>query len=1042
MKRIRLFLTGLLLVMTANLFAQNLQVTGTVTDASTGDPIPFASVQVKGTMVGTATDDNGKYSISVSANGVLIFSSVGYTNVETQVMNRTVINAALPVDAIALEDVILVAYGTAKKSSFTGSAVSVSGDKIKKTQVSNISKALEGAVPGLQTASSSGTPGSGASIIIRGLGSISASQSPLIVVDGVPYEGSLNSIPTQDIENLTVLKDAAANSMYGARGSNGVILIQTRQAKTDVIQVSFEARAGVNTRGVPAYNIITNPAEYYEMMYESIRNSLTEGGGMSLMQANLFTADKLISNYLKYNIYKGVADNALIDPYTGKINPNAKTLKWTDNWSTDPFHNGIRQEYNLNILGGTEKTKAYASVSYLGDDGYVSNSGFNRIAARVKIDQTVNKFIKAGVNLAYSNTEQQTFGSASSNYSNIFMFSQSIGPIYPIYLYDADGLPLKDVNGKTRYDYGTEYNRPYAQEQNPLSSLINGERKYVRDNISSRAYVDFNIMKDLKFTVNMAYDVFLDTNTEFTTPVGGDAKGVGGRGYKTSSRYAALNANQLLSYSPTFGDHSISLLLGHENKRDNSNYLMGHMTNFVDIYNPEFANATLYQDLTSNTSEYALEGYFGRAEYSYKDRYYLSGSYRMDASSRFAPDVRWGSFWSVGASWRVTGEDFLKGSNIINNLKLKASYGTQGNDNIGMSKVYLDLYTISRVNGKAGVSKSFRGNPAVTWEKSTNMNVGIEAGFWNRVNIAADFFIKKTTDMIYYRPLPPSEGSPSSKIVNDIDMKNTGVEFEISVDAVKTRDIRWNISFNGTTYKNELTKLPSDKDPKGYQAGSYWRKLGGSLYDYYTYQWAGVNEENGKPQYKKYVKDAEGKETGEIELVNKTSDATLKEVGKSSIPKLYGGITTTLDAFGVDLSISGAYQYGGYVWDSFYSSLMNPGDAGNNMHTDMFNRWTVNNKKTDVPRLLYQDRDANASCDKWLVTASYFSLRNVTLGYTIPSKLTNKVDIQRVRIYLSGDNLWLKSARKGLDPRQSFDGGTGYVYSALSTYSVGLNIVF
>ena len=432
--------------------------------------------------------------------------------------------------------------------------------------------------------------------------------------------------------------------------------------------------------------------------------------------------------------------------------------------------------------------------------------------------------------------------------------------------------------------------------------------------------MDVRILKDLKFTANVAYDVFNSRWVENYTNVGGDALSVGGRGYQTSSRNAALNINQLLNYNPTFGDHELNVLLGHETKNDQYNYLYGHMTNFVDNNNKDFANATMYQNLTSYSQGYALEGFFGRVEYNYGNKYYATASYRRDGSSRFAPENRWGDFWSVGASWRLDQEGFLRGSSVIDQLKLKASYGTQGNDNIGMTKVYQDLYSIARVDGEASLTKSFRGNRDVTWEKSTNFNVGVEAALFGRVNLNVDYFIKKTTDMIYNRPLAPSQGSPSSLLVNDIDMQNSGVEFELSADLVKTRDIRWNLSINGTHYKNQLTKLPSDKDPEGYQSGSYWRKIGGSLYDWYTYEWAGVDPTNGLPQYNKYTKDDDGNET--VTIVNRTSEASLREIGKSALPDFYGGFSTSLHAYGFDLSAAFAFQIGGWVSDSHYQMLM------------------------------------------------------------------------------------------------------------------------
>ena len=1027
--------------------AQVQTVTGTVTSEEDGLPIVGASVTVKGTQQGTATDMDGHFTIAnvpASAKSIV----VSYIGMDTQELHITKnMKVVLSSNSQSLDEVMVVAYGTAKKSSFTGAASTVKGDKIQKLQVSNISKALEGSVAGLQTASSSGTPGSSSSIIIRGLGSISSSQSPLIVVDGVPYEGSLNSISTQDIESLTVLKDAAANSMYGARGSNGVIIITTKGSKSGKTRINFEARYGFNDRGVGNYDIITDAGEYYEMAYESIRNSLVEQMGYA--GASQYVAKNLISGYLKYNKFKGVADDQLIDPATGKLNPAAKTYKWNDDWTKDPFHNGTRQEYNINVTGGTENTQAYVSLGYLSDEGYMVGSSFDRISARVKVDQKIGKYFKIGGNVAYANTIQDRFDSqVGANYSNIFMFSQSIAPIYPIYLYDRDGNLMRDEKGAVRYDFGTEYVRPYASEQNPLAVAKENIYKITRDNLSSRGYLEAYFLNDFKFTANIAYDVFNTRQTDYATPIGGDAASVGGRGYKYSTRTGALNCNQLLNWNHSFGDHNVNVLLGHETKNDKYEYLYGEMTNFSDPSNPEFSNAAQYQGLSSYTGEYALEGYFIKGEYNYADKYYFTASFRRDGSSKFAKENRWGSFWALGASWRLKEEAFLKDVDFVDNLKVKASFGTQGNDNIldpngyTIYKAYSDLYTVERVDGAAAFTKVFRGNRDLTWEKSNNFNIGFEGSFFDRLNVNFDFFIKETKDMLYASPLASSEGTPTWIYRNEMDMKNTGVELEINADVIKTKNFKWNVAFNATHYKNELTKLPdskpADQYPDGYQAGSYWRKIGGSLYDFYTYEYAGVDPENGKPLYNKYTKDENGVET--VTTVNTTSEASLRQTGKSAIPKLTGGLSTTFEAYGFDLSIQTAFQIGGYVWDSQYMTLMNTGDAGENFHKDMFNRWTPANTNTNIPQLLYQAQDQALGGDFALINASYFSLRNLTLGYSLPKSLIKKVGIGNLRVYLTGDNLWLQSKRKGLDPRQSFSGGTGYVYSALSSYSIGLNL--
>ena len=1061
-KRLTLFFASLFLCVGAAL-AQT-KVTGTVLSQEDGEPLIGAAVKVVGTTIGVAADIDGQFSVVLpEGKNQLEISYLGFEKVIVKAKDG--MRISLKPDATSLEEVVVVAYGTQKKSSFTGSAATVKGEKLEKMQVSNLGKALEGAAAGVQITSTNGTPGADAQIRIRGIGSISASQQPLIVVDGVPYEMSLNSIPTQDIETMTILKDAAANSMYGARGSNGVIMITTKSGKTGKVNINFDARYGFNTRGVPTYDVISDAGQYYEMMYESYRNSLVEQMGME--EASKYAAEHLIDGNLKYNVFKGVADNQLIDPTTGKINPAATQRKWNDDWNKDPFKHGVRQEYNATLTSGTENTKVFASLGYLKDEGYMKGSGFDRYNGRVKFDQNIGKSIRVGGNIAYSHTDYKTFGDTQSNYSNIFMFSQNIAPIYPIYLYKEDGSLWLNDNGERQYDWGTQYTRPYGAEQNPLAAAEANVQRNERDNVSSRGYFEWTFLNDFKFTANVAYDVYNGWYTELMTPIGGDALSVGGRGYKEVYRKGALNVNQLIDWNHTFaGDHDVHVLLGHENKNDKYRYFYGEMTQFSDPTNPEFANAAQYQDMTSYSWEYALEGYFLKGEYNYADKYYLTASIRRDGSSRFHKDNRWGTFWAVGGSWRLNEEEFMKDVKWLNSLKLKVSYGTQGNDHLldedglDLIHVYSDLYKVNRVDGAAAFSKWLRGNPNVTWEKSRNFNAGFEAQLWNRLNIGFDFFIKETRDMLYQSPLAASEGKPSYIWRNEMNMKNTGFEIELSGDIIKNNTLTWNASLNLTHYKNELTKLPDSKPasefPNGYQAGRYWRKLGGSLYDWYRYEYVGVDPETGKPQYNHYtyetdadgnvVRDADGNEIiKSIEKVNTASEATLRQTGKSAIPDLTGGLSTTVTAYGFDLTVSTAFQLGGWAWDAQYASLMNAGDKGENFHKDMLNRWTATNTATNIPALNYSDQNAgiDSSSDYFLTKGNYFSLRNVTLGYTLPKQWLTRAGISNVRVYLTGDNIWLKSKRKGFDPRYSFSGYNQYAgYSALSSYSVGVNVAF
>ncbi|HOO24760.1 MAG TPA: TonB-dependent receptor [Paludibacteraceae bacterium] len=1049
----------LVCLLTATLaYGQNRQISGTVLTMEDDEPVIGASILVKGTTLGTITDVDGKFSISIPQEAnLLVFTYVGLKTVEAEAKNGMIVR--MEVNAAELDEVIMTAYGQSTKKAFTGSAQSVKGEELQKLQVSNVSQSLEGSMAGVQVSSSSGQPGESASIRIRGIGSISASQEPLIVVDGIPYEGSLNSIPTQDIADLTVLKDAAANSMYGARGSNGVILITTKKGTSGKVEVNFESRIGGNMRGVPTYDIISNPADYYEMQWEAQRNSYL-ASGYSYLSAGVYSTNDLINN-LSYNIYKGIPDNQLIDPTTGRINPNAKELKWKDSWAKDPFQTGLRQEYVFNLSGGAGKTTYYLSATYLDENSYIKNSGFDRFATRANIESEVTKWFKAGINLAYSHTSQDAPDAGGGNYSNIFFFSQSIAPIYPIYLYDmTTGEPILDSEGKKRYDFGTEYNRPYAGEQNPLATMIANIYRYTMDNLSLRGFLEFSFLKDFKFRVNASYDALNLNQTEFMTPIGGDALSVNGQGSKATQRVGALNTNQLLTYDGEFGEHDLNVLVGHEYKQDNAEVLYGSMSEFLDPANPEFSNAGKIDNLTSYTAGYRIQSFLSRVEYDYAEKYYFSASYRCDGSSYFAPKVRWGSFWSVGASWRMKEESWLKDVEQIHNLKIKASYGTQGNDAIGAgSSPYFDQYSITRVDGKPSPVFSYRSNPDLTWEKSNNFNIGFEMGLFDRLDIEADFFVKETKDMLYAKPLPISDGSPAWKYTNEMDMRNMGIEVQIDATLLKTRQVKWDLGLNLTAYKNALTRLPLDKKTLiekdgGYQAGSYWRSVGGSVYDFYDYHYLGVNPNSGLPMYTVDEEDyspadfdgVKGLEYGQMEdgtyWVSQTSYASRQKLGKSAIPEVYGGISTSLEAYGFDLSVQTAFQIGGYVYDSYYASLMGSGEYGQNWHKDIFKRWTPTNTTTSVPKVQNNTQNISEASDRWLITASYFSLRNITLGYTFPKKWMEKAKIRSLRLYVVGDNLALASARKGLDPRQSFSGSTGYNYSALCTVSGGISLGF
>lgn len=1026
------------LIVNVCLYAQ-IRVVGNIVSADDNEPIIGASIVVKGTAIGTVTDFDGDFDLSVPDDAKqLIISYVGMRSEEVAVAPR--INIKLHSASEDLDEIIVVAYGTAKKSSFTGSASSLSGENIGKLQVSEVSKALEGAMAGVQVSSSSGQPGSSATIRVRGIGSISASSSPLIVLDGVPYEGALNSINPQDIESMSVLKDAASNSLYGARGANGVIMITTRRGKSGKVSISLENRTGFNVRGVQGYDVLSNPGEYYELTWESMRNQQYYGAGKSAFESAQYASSNLISHLGGYNNYN-VADNALVDPFTGRLNPNAQ-LMYQDNWFDEAFSAGLRQENNVSISAGNELVSAYTSLGFITEDSYTAQSNMTRYSARTKVDFTPYKWLKSGINLAASTLTSNAPNVGGSNSSSIFFFGQQVAPIYPVYLRDADGGYLLNAVGNRVYDYGVAdgLKRPFGASANPIDQQANNIREGKRDVVNAKAYVQISFLKDFVFTANISADNFNSTEIDFQTPIGGDALNVNGRSSKYSQRTFAFNANQLLNWSRTFNNiHNVEVLLGHESKQDVISSLSATKENFYIPTNPELDNGGIITAANSSKQTYALEGYFSQLKYNFADKYYASASYRLDGSSKFHPNSRWGSFWSLGGAWRMTQEGFLAGVSQINDLKLKASYGTQGNDNIPNATPYKDQSVVVVNGDELGTQLVFRGNPNITWEKSNNFNIGFDFRAWNRFSGSVEYFYKKTWDLLYAKPLAASQGQPGSIWENTMKMRNSGLEAELSYDIYTRSNFRWNVGMNLTHYNNKMLELPADRQQDGWPNGNYFMRRGASIYNWFGHKYAGVDPENGDALYYANELNAAGDIIG-LKTVNNVNDADRYEYGKSAIPDLYGGINSTIQYKQFDVNIAIAYQIGGWAYDTQYMGLMSGGIAGNNWSKDIYDRWTPDNRNSNTPRLQSGRLDINAQSDRFLTKASHLNLRNVTFGYSVPGKSLKKMGIQQLRFYVVGDNLFLLSARKGFDPRQSFSGSTGYAYSAMTTYSMGFTV--
>ena len=1045
--------------------AQNRQISGTVSDAN-GHPVAGATVIVDGTSLGTTTNTAGEYTLSAPVNGTLVVTFVGFEPQQLPIAGKTRINVTMKEDAQAIDDVIVVAFGTAKKEAFTGSAAVIKSDEIAKVQTSNVATALVGRVAGVQTSSTSGDLGKTPSIRVRGFGSINAGKEPLWIVDGMPYEGDLNNLNTNDIESMTVLKDAASNALYGARGANGVIMVTTKKAKSGDAVVTIDAKWGVNSKALEEYDVITSPAQYYETHFKALYGYYAQTNPAA--KAYALASSGLTSNGtggLGYNVYTVPEGQALIGT-NGKLNPNATLGRkiiyngqeyWLtpDDWIDEAYQSAFRQEYNVNISGATERSSFYASLGYLDNTGIIKSSALERYTARLKADYQAKKWLKVGGNMSYahfSNSNGNSNEGSASSTANIFAFSAQMPPIYPVYIRDGSGRIMVDDNGYQMYDYGDKGNagltRPLLPGANGLQTSWLNKKKAEGNAFSGSGFVDISLYKGLKLTVNGSTNIDETRTTYLNNQYYGQFAEAGGTISKYHTRDIAYNLQQILNYNETFGKHNVGLMVGHEYYQKKYYYLSGTKSKLFSYDNEELGGAVVDgAGAHSYIDDYNSEGYFMRAQYDYAGRYFVSGSYRRDASSRFHPDHRWGNFWSVGAAWLLNQENWFDAP-WVNMLKLKASYGSQGNDNIGYY-LYTDTYSIENNNGEIAVLFGQKGNPNITWETNTNLNIGTEFGFWNnRLSGSVDFFNRKTSDMLFAFSVPSSLGY-SSYYANVGDMVNRGVEVELNADLIRTKNVLWSFNLNLTHVKNEVTYLaPEHKSTtvegyKGYIDGSYFVGEGLPLYTYYLRSYAGVDPETGASLWYKDVKGDDGKITR-----TKTSDYTsaTRYLHDSAIPSVYGGFSTSVSAYGVDFSISFNYQIGGKVYDSGYASFMSSPygtTVGTNYHKDILKAWTPENKGSDIPRLQYGDQYTTSVSDRFLTDASYLNLSNINVGYTLPSKITQKFGVQKLRVYLACDNVVYWSKRQGLDPRYSFTGATNFSnYSPIRTISGGVTVQF
>ena len=953
-------------------------------------------------------------------------------------------------DAEVLDDVIVVAYGTAKKSSFTGSAANVDNKKLEMRPITSVTNGLEGQATGVLMTSASGQPGSTGSIRIRGYGSINASSAPLYVVDGIPFDGSLSSINPSDIESMTILKDASAGALYGARGANGVVMITTKQGKEGKTNVTWRSTVGWSERAQKPYDML-NQKEFVQLSYEAIRNGLIFNSGYSWADAEAAARASLGgSSYLggsageQYNPFKNYSWSELIDPATGLVRDDAKSV-YDEQWMDNLLRTGFRQEHQMNVNGGTDKTKYMISLGYLNEDGILKTTGFERYTGRANVNTQVNDWFQANLNIGLSQSRQNYSDYDGSSTSNPWYSSQFVSPLFPVYLRDAAGNIVNDEFGKPTLDYG-ETGRPGSYNDfNPLGGLTLDKAKIQNDGASVRTGVTFGgdsdklgAFKGLKLQVNFGADYRNTSYMGYMNMYHGNQANAGGYLKKESTRTLSYTLNQLLTYTRSFGRHNLDVLAGHEYYSYHYQNLDAAKTNLVDgIYELRPATTTVNADSYSN--DYRIESWMGRINYNFDDKYYLSASVRTDGSSRFHKDNRWGTFWSVGANWRVTKEAFMQNVSWVNNLNVKASYGEQGNDELGTLYAWQSLYSLSYANGNniGGFVASLE-NKDISWEKNANLNVGIEAAlFDNRVRLNAEYYNKKTKDMLLNYPMATSTGF-NGYDANVGDMRNSGFEVELGLTPVRTQDFEWNLTWMGSTVNNKVLHLT--KESPEIISGIRIIKEGYELNTFYMAKSAGVDPQTGAQLYWAYDKDDNGNITNEYITSDVAKASTSKYFLGSRIPDLYGSIGTDLTWKGLTLSVLTTYSIGGKIYDSLYAGSMNNMYYNNNWNRHALRRWTQPGDVTDVPRIEVGGK--YATTDRFLVDASYFAIKNVTLSYSLPRTWMRSAGLNAVRLFGSIDNLALFTHLQGMDPQYSFSGGTNYDYTPNRTYSVGIEVNF
>jgi TonB-linked SusC/RagA family outer membrane protein len=736
-----------------------------------------------------------------------------------------------------------------------------------------------------------------------------------------------------------------------------------------------------------------------------------------------------------------------------------------DNWQDAAYRQGLRQEYNFSVASANDKSSFYASVGYLDNEGITAKSDMERLTGRLRADYQAKKWLKVGGNMSFTKFEANSLGEngSSGSTANIWAFTSQIAPIYPLYVRDGKGNIRVDQYGNQILDYGNAkyglggnagFSRPFLSDANALQDVLLNTRNSEGNAAVGSGFADFTILPGLVLTVNGTYSLDETRFTYIYNPYYGQFRTTGGTISKQHSRTYAYNLQQLLNYTKHFGLNNFNIMLGHE-YYNNKGYLL--YASKHQMFSPDdFELDRAVVDNSSSGSyrtEYNNEGYFGRLQYDYDNKIFASTSVRRDASSRFHPDHQWGTFWSAGAAWLMSKERWFN-ANWVDMFKIKASIGSQGNDNIS-NFMYTDRYAISNSDGKVGVAFDAKGTKDITWETNTNFNAGFEFELFKRLSGGVEYYKRTTTDMLFSFSVAPSAGY-TGYYDNVGDLFNEGIEAELSYDIIKKKNVNWNVYANVSTLRNRITMLHDDNKTSsytdlegneyfGYTSGSFFIAEGTSMYSWRLKEFAGVDQTTGQSLWYKNEVDADGKVTGRT-TTTVWSDATYYVNNKSTIADAFGGFGTSLNVYGFDISANFSYQIGGYQYDGTYASFMGTptsSSTGSNIHVDALQAWTPENKSNTIPRWQFDDTYSAGQSTRFLTDASYLNIENISVGYTFPANWTRKAQINTLRLYVTADNVWYWSARQGFDPRQSFSSSTNAAtYSPMRSVSAGVSLKF